>query len=931
MTKPCSLCNGPHEPGTACFGDNRKRPECCQQCPVSPWTRGFAKPQGGTASTVLVGDILSTADADAGRNFSGGMGAWLTNLLRHAGIQRAACSTITAIPCQPLGEVAPGAKGWRYTPGDVARAAVQRCAAANLLPFIEQQHPSRIIAFGDAPLALLTPRQGSTVWRGSPLPLKTDLARLVVLPTIHPRELAKNADLISVAPSDMRKQLAAPPEHYELFAYHDRLREFDAKVFAFDFEWDKDENITICGLSDRLYTAVTGTWGNGNVAEFRRIFTAATDLIGHNIIGADTRYFERLGWAIPGSNLDVADVYVRLHDTMLKQHLVQPDMRHGLGFVASVFTNKPYWKDAGGEDEEDEAGNIVVTKAQWRTWNQVDAIPRALGGYGGCSSDDEAYRLYNARDTDASFQINQTLDLLLERYGLASTYWCVSVPAALICRSLNEAGIKIDPSKLTVIRADLTSKIATLEAQLPEGLRPFDKPKNFNEPAPDGTYKPKQTKCKGSKKQKTAHAENVYTHTWTAPVDGVVLCTICDTPLKQPKLQQLKIVKRAGHETITPWNSSDQVKAYAKALGLPAFVDRKTKAEKADVNARKRWGRTHPEFRIVDKLKDAGTLLSTFAKEELLSIDRMYFQLMVHGTNEGRLACKGQRRGIDVQIQNVPHETKYIFVPDQPDWCFIELDYASGENFLTAHLARDTDRMRRLLQLGYSEHLELAKRLFNLPASTTKQEAMNQPGGDLYDIGKHINHGSNYGMSHIKLKEYCDGQGYFFSEKECKSFIEAGKALNPRTAAWQRETQALAKRDGFLRNPFGRRRWFGHRVNTECLAFLPASALSDVVLRCMVAHYPARFAAELSALGVGVQGAFAPGWRLSMQVHDSLVLQGPAAHWQEQAARTAAIMQQPFRDLDGFSLSVELKVGAPGASWAECKKVSLDTQETKAA
>lgn len=919
MLKPCPKCDGPHEPGTPCFGENTNRPACCTACPISKWTRGFAKPQPGPSTTVLVGDVLSASDADSGKNFSGGMGAWLTNLMRHAGIQRNACSVVSAIPCQPLGEIPPGAKGWRYTPGDVARAAVQSCAAQNLLPFIEQQRPQRVITFGDAPLALLTPRQGVTVWRGSPLPLRTDLTQLRVLPTIHPRELAKNAELISVAPSDMRKQLQAPPEHYELFAFHDRLAAFDATVFAFDFEWDVAENITICGLSDRLYTAVTGTWGNGNVAEFRRIFERATDLIGHNIIGADTRYFERLGWTIPGSNLDVHPTYVRLHDTMLKQHLVQPDMRHGLGFVASVFTNKPFWKDAGGEDEEDEAGNIVVTKAQWRTWNQVDAIPRALGGYGGCSSDDEAYRLYNARDTDASFQINHALDALLERYGLTQTYWCVSVPAALICRELNEAGIKIAPERVTEIRTDLMQKVQQLEQTLPEGLRPYEKPVNRNEPAPEGTYKAKTLKCKGTKKAGTSHEQCA----WTIDQPGEHRCPVCQTP-KAAKLAIVKIVKVPGTETVTPWNSPAQVKQYAKRQGLPAFVDRKTKREKADVNARKRWGRTNPEFRILDKLTDYSTLCESFAKASLQSIDRMFFQLMVHGTNEGRLACKGQRRGIDLQIQNVPAEIKGIFMPDQPDWCFIELDYASGENFLTAHLAQDHERMHRLRQPGYSEHLELAKRLFKLPAATTKSGAQAWHGQDLYDIGKHINHGSNYGMSHIKLKEYCDGQGYFFNEKECKGFIEAGKELNPRTAAWQRETQALAKRDGFLSNPFRRRRWFGHRVNTECLAFLPASTLADITLRAMVAHRPERFATELAALGIAVQGAFAPGWRLSMQIHDSLVLQGPAEHWQQQTARTAAIMQQSWAALNGFALSVEAKVGAAGASWGDIKKVNLD-------
>lgn len=935
--KMCPQCGGPMHPfGTSCWGSNAKRPASCSACALSPYTRGFAPLQKGPSTTVVVGDYLSSADADASKAFSGGMGGWLANLLRLAGIKREAVSVTAAMPCEPMDAIQPGTKGWRHTPGDVARAALAECARQHLLVQIEQVSPSRIIAFGDLPLAQLTPRQGITVWRGSALPLKTDLNVLKVLPTVHPRELMKNSELVSVVPSDMRKQLTAPPEHYELFADHGALSTFTSLKFAFDFEWDRFENITLCGISDRFYTALTAGWGNGNISELCRIFENSCDLIGHNIIGADTRYFERLGWRMPGTNLEVADHYIRLHDTMLKQHLVQPDMRHGLGFVASVFTNKPYWKDAGGEDEEDEAGNIIVTKAQWRTWNQIDAIPRALGGYGGCTSDDEAYRLYNARDTDASFQINHQLDTLLAKYGLESTYWNVSVPAALICRELNEHGIKIAPERVREIRTDLGAKILELEQTLPDGLRPWDKPKNFLQDAPPETYKPRTKECKGIKKQ----PHDLYTWQWNTPT-GDIECPLCSKTLKQPKMALVKKIKVPGTEKITPWNSPTQVKAYAKHLGLPAFIDRKTKREKANVDARKKWGRTNPEFRVIDQLTDWDTLITTFAKDQLQYIDRMFFQLMVHGTNEGRLACKGQRRGIDMNIQQQPEEIKSIYIPDSPENCFIELDYASGENFLTAHLAQDHERMARLRQPGYSEHLELAKRIFvgTLPPDVKKADASDwgctlcaadpsrrgnasvaHNGQNLYDIGKHINHGSNYGMSHIKLGEYCDAHGFFFSEQECKEFIQEGQRLNPRTAAWQRETQNLAKRDGFLRNNFGRRRWFGQRVNTECLAFLPASSLADICLRAMVAHYPARFSAELSALGVAVQGAFAPGWRLTTQVHDSLVLEGPHANWSEQAARTAAIMSQPWGALDGFSLSVELKVGAPGASWGELKK-----------
>jgi DNA polymerase I-like protein with 3'-5' exonuclease and polymerase domains len=32
------------------------------------------------------------------------------------------------------------------------------------------------------------------------------------------------------------------------------------------------------------------------------------------------------------------------HDTMLLQHSLQPEMRKGLGFLASIYTDEPPWK-----------------------------------------------------------------------------------------------------------------------------------------------------------------------------------------------------------------------------------------------------------------------------------------------------------------------------------------------------------------------------------------------------------------------------------------------------------------------------------------------------------------------------------------------------------------------------------------------------------
>ena len=218
--------------------------------------------------------------------------------------------------------------------------------------------------------------------------------------------------------------------------------------------------------------------------------------------------------------------------------------------------------------------------------------------------------------------------------------------------------------------------------------------------------------------------------------------------------------------------------------------------------------------------------------------------------------------------------------------------------------------------------MDLANRIFN--TSLTKTQAKNYNGIDIYDIGKHINHGSNYGMTFIKLGEYLEQNGYFYTAADCKEFMAIGKALNPRTTQWQAETIKTAERDGFLRNPFGRIRWFSTKyLSTECLAFLPSSTLADIIIRAMIGHYPQRFPTEISVLGLQRTCEFVPGWFLNIQIHDSLVLQGPSSGSLAQAQRTREVMTQPWAELEGFSLNVEAKVGGPGVSWGDLEVINL--------
>lgn len=872
--------------------------------------------EGFTPFELKEGPYLSVAEAagqeerDTGKCFAGGAGRWMQNMTRVAGIKWENLTLTNTILCRPPDNVYPtDPKAGFYISREDGRRAVEHCARVHLWPNIEKAGKEKIFAVGNHALVALTGKRGIHQWRGSPLPLKGG-DRPRVIPTLHPAALMRQAKLTSACISDLRKSLTLPPENYNLFPTLVEVQAFRSESFAFDFEWDRDGEISLCGLSDRFYSALVVPFIDPYIEELRRIFEAAQCLIGHNIVGADLAHLERLGWKLRGD--------VRIEDTMLKQHLVQPDYPHGLDFVASIFTNKVFWKGKWKEEMDEENEGEEATGQQWKTWEAPDALPRSLGGYGGCLSAKEAFALYNARDTDAEFQIDTPINQMLLKWGLRPIYENVSRPSAYICRWMSDHGLRLDTSRLGEIRQTLDTKIEELEGKLPDGLRPYEETVGCNLPAPPGSYRPKVRTCRGSRKNSHDAVDIVFAR----PDEGARPCPICGKVLSPGSMAPAKILKGTTQVKVVPYNSPPKVQAYVDSLGLKTVLDHKTKRPTTGKKARGIWAKDHPEFVVLGVLKQQITLRNNFAKECLLGQERMYFNLKVHGTAEGRLSSSGRRKGIDLNIQNQPEHFRIIYVPDHPGWGFLNLDVTQGENFLTTWLAKDWERWERLQDPEYDEHGDLASRIFGRPvtkALAKHDEEVNA----LRQIGKKINHGRNYGMGVKKQQEELISQGFdHFTQADVKEFIAIWQAMNKRTAEWQKETIEIAQRQGYLKNPFGRIRWFtSHNLATQALAFLPASTLADMVLRMMICHYPQYFMKEIEANQMSIFHPLCDDWVLSIQVHDSLVPQGPWETHLEQAERSHRIMTQPWPQLDGFQFRVDIKGGTK--SWGEGKSLAL--------
>jgi len=894
----------------------------CRGCPLQHIGIGFVPPLIKPGPWLVVGEAPGETEAQQGIAFSGSSGRWLQNMAKLAGIDWQRVSLANTICCRPPDNSYPtDPKSRHYISAADAVEATEHCKRTYLDPAVRLAANKKIFAVGGQSLRALTGRSGIMTWRGSPLPLAGGTAPRV-MPLIHPAALMRQAKFTSVTVGDLRKNLVLPPENYNLHPTLEDVVRFKATEFAFDFEWDRD-GISLCGLSDRFYQALVVPFRGGFIQELQRIFESATSLIGHNIIGADLLWIERLGWKLRDD--------LQIEDTMLKQHLCQPDFPHGLDFVASVFTNKVFWKGKGWEEMDEEHEGDEQPGQQWRTYGRSDALPRSLGGYGGCSSASEAFALYNARDTDAEFQINTPLSRMLEKWDLTSLYRNVSRPAGFICRDISERGLRLDTSRLAGIRATIDTQITALEKGLPAGLAPYERTVGCNLIAPVGTYRSKEKVCKGTKK----NPHDTFTIIFNSPADSSTSCLVCGRVMSPGKMVIAKVLKGTKQVMVIPYNSPKEVAAYAASLKCRQVIERKTGQVTTGKAARGIWAREHPEFTLLGELKKQLTLRNNFAKDSLLGLDRMFFNLKVHGTNEGRLSSSGRRRGLDLNIQNQPAAFRGIYIPERSDWGFVNIDISQGESWLTCWLAQDWDRWAKLQTKGYDEHSELASAIFGKsitkahtspkfwhatePTWTDEQCTAEALRWDAYrQVGKKTNHASAYGMGYKTYHQQLVTAGYTeYKESDTKGFLEEWKKLNPGTVAWQKRTVAQVASQGYLRNAFGRVRWFSSRDSgTQCLAFLPASTLADLVIRMMIAHYPGRFRTEIDNNNTKIFHEMVPEWIMSIMVHDSLVMQGPWETRQEQIERSTQIMSQEWPELNNFRFQVDVK--SSQISWGDC-------------
>lgn len=806
--------------------DKVKNIRGCDGCPLQAKfpENNFVPVKLGSSLRLVVAEAPGETESAMGEPLVGSSGKIFDSLAKKAGLSRDSLTIINTINCRPPNNFYPTDNTARsYCTEQEAKDAVSQCYRAHVKPIINSRPWTRIDALGEKALRALTGKtDGIMKWRGSPLALVGEAIPRVI-GTLHPSYLMRDQAMIPAVVSDLKKGTVPPPENYNLNPTLDDLEAFTSPFVVFDIETNRFTNqITMVGIASKPYNVLVVPFRGAYLSHIKRIFANATEIVGQNIIGFDLPMLKTAG-------VEVSET-AQIWDTMLMQHLVQPDMPHDLEFIASIFTQKPAWKHLNRED----------------------------------------MALYNARDVDVTTLAFSQLKPLLRMLKLEELYKYTQVPLAKICNLMHETGIRTDGNRVKDVRVKLDAEVEELQHALPTDLQPYDKAIKKRVPAPPGTL------GKSGKPIKFLHVPST--------------------------------------ERVIPWNSPKLVEKYLyETLKLPKQVHAKTKKISTDKNSLAKLIRKtqHPALKALLRLRQVDELRTTFLKEGTVGSGRVHTHFAAHGTNSGRLSSSGPN------LQNLNPTAKYIYVPSHPDWVFVEGDFSSLENRLTALYANDFERLNKLSDPHYNEHKEATSNIFGIPIDKINKDMPE------YRLGKASNHAANYGLGPRKFAIMYD-----IPEKEARDILLKWKLANPITVQWQESTSAIAAREGYLTTKFGRKRWFWtSSTYTESLSFLPQSTGADISFRAMISLMYERVGwSPTNALKVcDVLSPLPWPAKLIAQVHDSLLVECPLALVDEVVKAMSDAMTQKWKDLGGYSIPVEFKVGGSGDSWAELKPYKLES------
>lgn len=344
-------------------------------------------------------------------------------------------------------------------------------------------------------------------------------------------------------------------------------------------------------------------------------------------------------------------------------------------------------------------------------------------------------------------------------------------------------------------------------------------------------------------------------------VDGDILAQRNQDLLSRIEAMEAEIYKLAGQEFNI--NSPKQLgQVLFEDLGLPVIKKTKTGYSTA-ADVLEKLAHRHPVIPLILDYRQLAKLQSTYMAglaEYIQEDSKIHTRFVQTLTQTGRLSST------DPNLQNIPirieegRRIRQAFIPSQEGWQFFGADYSQIELRVLAHKSGDR-HMQEAFNHNEDIHETTARRVFGLD-----QDAKVDP--NMRRNAKAVNFGIVYGIS-----DYGLSQNLNISRKEAKQFIETYFEKFPGVQQYMEEIVKEARDQGYVATLFNRRRYLPDikASNFNIRSFAERTAINspiqgtaaDIIKIAMV-----RLQKELEARGLES--------RLLLQIHDELILEGPA-------------------------------------------------------
>lgn len=320
-----------------------------------------------TCPIVIVGEFPDQTAEARGLIIGGPQGQVLRGLLSQAGLSASEIPMTNVFSTRPpRGDIetlctssrAQAVPNYPYIKRGHYLRAEHGPAIAALWHFLERHNPNVILALGNVAMWALCKQMGIEKWRGTAT--LTHDKRWKVITTWPPASILKQWNLRPIAFADISKtkresetaRLVRPRRILHLDPTLEDIKTFyhehvvPAEFLSCDIE-TKADTITEVGFATSPSRAIVipfwsrargNYWPTPELEraawEWVRRFLVEKPTIGQNF-QYDMQYlYRKMGIACPQF----------AGDTMLLHHSLQPELKKGLGFLASIYTSEPSWK-----------------------------------------------------------------------------------------------------------------------------------------------------------------------------------------------------------------------------------------------------------------------------------------------------------------------------------------------------------------------------------------------------------------------------------------------------------------------------------------------------------------------------------------------------------------------------------------------------------